>query len=46
MIFFFLQAFSTSFADAFATGSGATVRDEYETTKPKRKKKKKPRPEL
>jgi hypothetical protein len=36
----------TSFADAFATGAGATAKDEYEPIKPKRKKKKKPRPEL
>jgi hypothetical protein len=35
-----------SFADAFASGSGAIAKDDYETNKPKRKKKKKPRPEL
>jgi hypothetical protein len=36
----------TSFADAFATGSGAIAKDEYEPTKKPKKKKKKPRPEL
>jgi hypothetical protein len=36
----------TSFADAFASGAGATAKDEYEPTKKPKKKKKKPRPEL